>query len=74
LSKALSSPDGWAAIGGPRAWGKPKIAHTDPTRGNTGLHTLLMLARNYQENHGRAGPLVEETLREPAFAQALRVA
>jgi len=47
LHKAIASPKGWPAIGGKPGWGFVKLGHTDPTRSNSGLQTLLLMTLEY---------------------------
>jgi hypothetical protein len=47
LRDAVSSNQGWAAIGGNPEWGFVKLGHTDPTRSNSGLHALLSMTLEF---------------------------
>lgn len=47
LRDAVSSNQGWAAIGGNPEWGFVKLGHTDPTRSNSGLNALLSMTLEY---------------------------
>jgi ABC-type Fe3+ transport system substrate-binding protein len=47
LHKAVSSDQGWPAIGGKADWGFVKLGHTDPTRSNSGLQALLLATLEY---------------------------
>ncbi len=44
---ALTSPEGWQAIGGNRSWGKVRIGYTDPAQSDAGLAALLSMAYEY---------------------------
>ena len=44
IEAVVSSPQGWAAAGGKPEWGFVKLGHTDPTRSNSGVQTLLLMA------------------------------
>jgi len=44
LRKAIVSNQGWPAIGGKEEWGFVKLGHTNPTRSNSGLQALLLMA------------------------------
>jgi hypothetical protein len=44
LRKALTSPQGWAAIGGKPQWGFVKLGHTDPTKSNSGVSALYLMS------------------------------
>jgi ABC-type Fe3+ transport system substrate-binding protein len=46
LQKALVDPAGWASYGRPE-WGYIKFGHTDPTRSNSGLMTILLMTYGY---------------------------
>ena len=47
IHKAVTSNQGWPAIGGKSAWGFVKLGHTDPTRSNSGLQALLLMTYDY---------------------------
>ena len=47
IHKAVTSNQGWPAIGGKPAWGFVKLGHTDPTRSNSGLQSLLLMTYDY---------------------------
>lgn len=47
IHKAVKSNEGWPAVGGQAAWGFVKLGHTDPTRSNSGLQTLLLMTLDY---------------------------
>ncbi|HEY1552417.1 MAG TPA: extracellular solute-binding protein, partial [Kofleriaceae bacterium] len=47
ISKAVTSPLGWPAIGGPGKWGFVKLGHTDPTKSNSGLEALYLMSLEY---------------------------
>src|SRR5262245_52830383 len=44
IHKAVVSPKGWPAIGGQPGWGFVKLGHTDPSRSNSGLQAVLLMA------------------------------
>ena len=44
IDEVVSSPQGWAAAGGKADWGFVKLGHADPTRSNSGIQTLLLMA------------------------------
>ncbi len=44
LRKALTSNQGWPAVGGKTEWGFVKLGHTDPTRSNSGLQALTLMS------------------------------
>lgn len=43
LDKAIASNKGWPAVGGKSEWGFVKLGHTDPTKSNSGLQTILLM-------------------------------
>jgi len=47
IQKAVSSNQGWPAIGGKAEWGFVKLGHTDPTQSNSGLQALLLMTMEY---------------------------
>ncbi|HTE55268.1 MAG TPA: substrate-binding domain-containing protein, partial [Kofleriaceae bacterium] len=47
IHKLVTSNQGWPAVGGKAAWGFVKLGHTDPTRSNSGLQTLLLMTYDY---------------------------
>jgi ABC-type molybdate transport system substrate-binding protein len=47
LHKAITSNQGWAAVGGPGKWGFVKLGHTDPTRSNSGLQALYLMSLEF---------------------------
>ncbi len=48
LHDALVDPAGWASYDHPE-WGYIKFGHTDPTRSNSGLMTILLMTYGYLE-------------------------
>ena len=44
LEKATTSPQGWPGVGGKADWGFVKLGHTDPTRSNSGLQAVMLMA------------------------------
>jgi ABC-type Fe3+ transport system substrate-binding protein len=53
IEKAVSSNQGWPAIGGKTEWGFVKLGHTDPTRSNSGMQALtLMTLEFYGKTNG----------------------
>jgi ABC-type Fe3+ transport system substrate-binding protein len=44
IHKAVTAKGGWPAIGGKPGWGFVKLGHTDPTRSNSGLQALVLMA------------------------------
>lgn len=47
IDTVVSSPQGWAAAGGKADWGFVKLGHTDPTRSNSGIQTLVLMAYSH---------------------------
>jgi ABC-type glycerol-3-phosphate transport system substrate-binding protein len=49
LRDAVSSKKGWAGLGGDSAWGYVKFGHTDPTKSNSGLQALALMAYGFYD-------------------------
>jgi ABC-type molybdate transport system substrate-binding protein len=47
LHKAITSNQGWPAIGGKPEWGFVKLGHTDPTQSNSGLQALYLMSLEF---------------------------
>ncbi|HKD39688.1 MAG TPA: substrate-binding domain-containing protein, partial [Myxococcaceae bacterium] len=47
IHDAVTANQGWPAIGGKAEWGFVKLGHTDPTRSNSGLQSLLLMTLEY---------------------------
>lgn len=47
IAAAVSSNQGWPAIGGKAEWGFVKLGHTDPTQSNSGLQALLLMTMEH---------------------------
>lgn len=47
LRKAITSNQGWPAVGGKSDWGFVKLGHTDPTRSNSGLQALFLMSLEF---------------------------
>lgn len=60
IRKAVSSNQGWPAIGGKAEWGFVKLGHTDPTQSNSGIQALyLMSLEYYKKNSITVGDLLD---------------
>lgn len=44
IHKAATAPGGWSSAGGKSEWGFVKLGHTDPTRSNSGLQAVMLMA------------------------------
>ena len=64
IHKAVSSPKGWAGIGGKPGWGFVTLGHTDPNKSNSGLQTIALMA--YEYFNITSGLTVEQLL-DPKF-------
>jgi len=64
IRKAITSTTGWAGVGGKPAWGFVTLGHTDPTKANSGLQALALMA--YEYFHVTSGLTVEQML-DPKF-------
>jgi hypothetical protein len=69
LHKAVSSDQGWPAIGGKADWGFVKLGHTDPTRSNSGLQAMLLASFEYYNK--RSGLTVADLL-DPKYQEWVR--
>jgi hypothetical protein len=49
LATAVSSKKGWAGSGGNAAWGYVKFGHTDPSKSNSGLQALTLMAYGFYD-------------------------
>jgi ABC-type molybdate transport system substrate-binding protein len=47
IHAAVTSNQGWPAVGGQARWGFVKLGHTDPTRSNSGLQALYLMSLEY---------------------------
>jgi hypothetical protein len=64
IEKAVASNKGWPAIGGSADWGFVKLGHTDPTRSNSGLQSLLLMTFEY---YNKTSNLTIGDLLDPAY-------
>ena len=69
IHKAVASPRGWPAIGGKPGWGFVKLGHTDPTRSNSGLQAIALMALEY---FGQTSGITVEQLLDPKFQDFLK--
>lgn len=68
IHKAVTSPQGWLAIGGQGKWGFVKLGHTDPTRSNSGLEALYLMSLEWF-----AKPkLATEDLLDPKYQEFIK--
>jgi ABC-type glycerol-3-phosphate transport system substrate-binding protein len=49
LRDAVASKKGWAGLGGEPAWAYVKFGHTDPTKSNSGLQALSLMAYGFYD-------------------------
>jgi hypothetical protein len=68
IHKAVTAKGGWPAVGGKAGWGFVKLGHTDPTRSNSGLQALVLMAL---EHFGTQTVTVEQLL-DPKFQQFVK--
>jgi serine/threonine-protein kinase len=47
LGRAMSEPEGWGKIAGHPEWGLFKFGHTDPSKSNSGLQALVLMAYEF---------------------------
>lgn len=62
LHDAIKNPKGWPGAGGKPDWGFVKLGHTNPTRSNSGLQALILVAYEFQKK--RSGLEVKDVLDE----------
>ena len=62
LHDAVGNPKGWPGVGGKADWGFVKLGHTNPTRSNSGLQALILMA--YEFHNKRNGLEVKDILDE----------
>ncbi len=68
ISKAVTSAQGWLAVGGQGRWGFVKLGHTDPTKSNSGLEALYLMSLEYT---GKTKLAVEDLL-DPKYQEFVR--
>lgn len=59
INRAVTSPQGWPAVGGQAKWGFVKLGHTDPTKSNSGLEALYLMSLEFT---GKSKLAVEDLL------------
>lgn len=60
LHDAIKNPKGWPGVGGKADWGFVKLGHTNPSRSNSGLQALILIAYEFQNK--RSGLTVADLL------------
>jgi ABC-type glycerol-3-phosphate transport system substrate-binding protein len=68
LHTAVTSPKGWLAVGGQGKWGFVKLGHTDPTKSNSGLEALYLMALEFT---GKPKLAIEDLL-DPKLQEFVR--
>ncbi|HSD87777.1 MAG TPA: substrate-binding domain-containing protein [Kofleriaceae bacterium] len=68
IHKAVTSPQGWLAIGGQGRWGFVKLGHTDPTKSNSGLEALYLMSLEY---YGKTKLAIEDLL-DPKYQEFVK--
>ncbi|HEY3253682.1 MAG TPA: substrate-binding domain-containing protein [Polyangiaceae bacterium] len=71
IHKAVASNQGWPTVKGKADWGFVKLGHTDPTRSNSGLQTLVLIGLEYYGRNSGSELHVEDVLK-PDFQKFLR--
>ncbi len=69
IHKATTAPQGWTESGGKAEWGFVKLGHTDPTKSNSGLQALMLMAleqtgRQTVETSDTVDPKVQTFIRQ----------
>lgn len=65
IHDAVSSNQGWPAIGGKADWGFVKLGHTDPTQSNSGIQALFLMSLEY---YGKTNLTMADVL-DPKYQQ-----
>ncbi|HEY5945514.1 MAG TPA: substrate-binding domain-containing protein [Kofleriaceae bacterium] len=68
IHKAVTSPQGWLAVGGQGRWGFVKLGHTDPTKSNSGLEALYLMSLEYT---GKTKLAIEDLL-DPKYQEFIK--
>lgn len=68
IHKAVTAKGGWPAVGGKPGWGFVKLGHTDPTRSNSGLQALVLMALE----HFEAQTVTVDHALDPGFQRFVR--
>lgn len=71
IHKAVATNQGWPAVKGKADWGFVKLGHTDPTRSNSGLQALVLIALEFYGKNNGTELHVEDVLK-PEFQKFLR--
>ena len=71
IHQAVSSNQGWPTVKGKADWGFVKLGHTDPTRSNSGMQALVLIALEYFGRSTGSELHVEDVLK-PDFQKFLR--
>ncbi len=71
IHKAVSSNQGWPTVKGKAEWGFVKLGHTDPTRSNSGMQALVLIALEFFGKNTGKELHVEDVLK-PDFQKFLR--
>jgi ABC-type Fe3+ transport system substrate-binding protein len=69
LGQAMKAPSGWEQIASQPEWGLFKFAHTDPTKSNSGLQALVLMAYEFT---GKQRGLTVGDIAEEGFQAWLR--
>lgn len=64
IRHAVTSPKGWAGVGGKPGWGFVTLGHTDPLKSNSGMQALVLMAYEY---YGITSGLTVEQLLDAKF-------
>jgi len=69
IGQAMQEPGGWETIAAQPAWGRFKFGHTEPSRSNSGLLTLVLMAYEFA---GKERSLSLEDVAQQRFLDWLR--
>lgn len=69
IEKAVASNQGWPAIGGKDTWGFVKLGHTDPTRSNSGMQSLVLMSLEF---YGKTSGLAVGDVLKPDYQEFVK--
>ncbi len=69
IGQAMQETGGWETIAGQPGWGRFKFGHTEPSRSNSGLLTLVLMAYEFA---GKERGLTLEDVAQQRFLEWLR--
>ena len=70
LFQLLGSTEGWPLIGGSAEWGFIKLGHTNPTKSNSGLQALILMAYEF---HNKTNNIIVSDILNQDFQNFVKV-